>query len=127
MLPCFFSFPSDKLWKRETEGDGSRPGASPLAASTIPTLLRIQDNGRLAFLRVGDQDVHLADIHTLIAPVADLGIEGDRGARGAGVGKRIDFVLSHSSSPHSVLTVVLRKKPSRIANETISHIAQLRI
>jgi len=64
------------------ESDGARSRASPLAASATPTLLRIQDNGRLAFFRVGDQDVHLADIHTLIASVADLGVEGDRGAWG---------------------------------------------
>jgi len=106
MLPCFFSFPPDKLRKGEMEGDGSRPRASSLTASAVPALLRIQDNGRLAFFRVGDQDVHLADIHTLIASVADLGVEGNRGAGGAGVGKCIDFVLSHSYSPHSLLTVM---------------------
>ncbi len=44
-------------------------------ATAIPAFLRVQDNRRLALLRMGYIDVYLADFHTMVAPVTDIRVE----------------------------------------------------
>jgi hypothetical protein len=87
--------PAYPLGQRKVNLNGSRPGAGPFATPRVPALLRKKDKGRLAFHRIGDQHVRLADIDTLVAAVADLWVKGDRVAGRAPVRKGINFFLIH--------------------------------
>jgi hypothetical protein len=46
-------------------------------ATTIPALIGMQNGGRVALHGIGDKHVHLAHVHTGIASLADIRIEGD--------------------------------------------------
>jgi hypothetical protein len=46
----------------------------------------MEDDRGFAFLRVGDIDIHLADLHAMITAVADFGMENHRRVRGGYIG-----------------------------------------
>jgi len=51
-----------------------RAGAGAIinTAAAIPAFIRMQNHRRFAFLGVGYINIYLADLHTVIAPVADI-------------------------------------------------------
>jgi hypothetical protein len=78
MLAGFAPFPADPMHHRRIESDGSLPRTGVHAAAAIVTFARIHDHWRLSLNWVWEKQVHLADIDTDIAAVADLGIERQR-------------------------------------------------
>jgi len=72
------------LLQRPVESDGPLR-AIVNAAAAIPAFIRVQDYGRLAFFRVGDKDVYLANLDAGVAAVAFLGIIENRVAGADGI------------------------------------------
>ncbi len=60
-----------------------RSGAGAIIGTTtaVPALFRVQDNGSLAFYRVGDINIHLADFHAVVAAGTDIRVENHRISR----------------------------------------------
>jgi hypothetical protein len=64
-------------------------------ASAIPALIRVKNNGGLPLFRIRDHDIHLTDVHTHIASIADIRIEHYRCAGRTPVWKGIYFFFGH--------------------------------
>jgi len=62
------------------------------AAAAVPALIGVQDDGRLPFLGVGDENVNLANLNARIAAGALFRVDNDRGARRLHVRESINFV-----------------------------------
>ncbi len=65
------------MLQRPIEGNGSRLPAIHDTAAAVPAFVGMQDDRWISFFRVGDEDIHLADIDADIASCAELGIEDD--------------------------------------------------
>ena len=50
-------------------------GAIRSAAATVPAFIRVQDDWGLAFFRVGNKDISLADLHAVVAASTGLGLK----------------------------------------------------
>ncbi len=72
--------------ERPIERDGSRSRTIVDTAAAIPALIRVQDDRRLTFIPVGYVNVHLADFHTMVTPIADLRVKNHRSIRGSDIG-----------------------------------------
>ena len=78
-------FPVSSLLERPVKGDGLA-GAIGSAAAAVPAFIRVQDDRRLLFFRIGDKDVYLADFHTVVAAGTDIRIEKHRIRRANNIG-----------------------------------------
>ncbi len=76
-----FVLPVPPRLYRPVEFNSPGPGTIINAAATIPAFLRMQYYRRLALLRMRYIYVYLADLHAVIAPVADIRIENHRTVR----------------------------------------------
>jgi hypothetical protein len=79
-----FVLPVTALLERPIEGDGALR-AIINAASAVPAFIRMQDYRRLAFFRVGDKDIYLADLHAGVAAIALFSIINNRVAGADGI------------------------------------------
>jgi hypothetical protein len=96
-LSSLFILPVPAILKRPVERDGPGPWTIVDAAAAIPALLRVQDNRGFALFRMGNIYIYLADLDTMVAPVADYRIEQHRVVRRDDIGHRDDFFLGHLS------------------------------
>ena len=67
--------------------------------AAIPAFIGMQNDRRISFLRIGNKDIHLADIDASIASRAEVGIENYRSIRRNNVWQSAYFDLSHSYFP----------------------------
>ena len=74
-------FPVCPLLNWPVEGYSPGDGTVIDTAATVPALVGVQYYRRFAFLGVGYKYVYLADLHTDVAAVADIGIENNRISR----------------------------------------------
>jgi hypothetical protein len=74
-------FPVGPLLHRPVEGYSPGDGTVIDTAATVPALVGVQYYRWFAFLGIGYKYVYLADFHTDVAAVADIGIENDRISR----------------------------------------------
>ena len=77
-----FVLPVSPLLYRPVEGNSAGAGAIVNAAAAVPAFIGMQYDRRFAFPGVGDIDIHLADFHAMVAPVADIGMKNHRGVGG---------------------------------------------
>ena len=98
-LACNFVFPRASLLQRPMERNSSWMLAVNHTAAAVPALIGMQNDWRAAFLGIGNKHVHLAYIHTRIAPYAEIGIENYRRVRSRDVWQSTYFYLSHRSLP----------------------------
>jgi len=72
---CGLVFPVPAMLEGPVECNS--PGTRTIigTATAIPAFLRVQDNGRLALLRMGYVHIYLADFYTMVAPVTDIRVE----------------------------------------------------
>jgi hypothetical protein len=77
--------------------NGSGTGAIICTATAIPAFLRMQDNRRLAFLRMGNIHIYLAYFYTDVAPVADVRVEQYRIVRRRNIRNSEYFFVRHVS------------------------------
>jgi hypothetical protein len=68
-------FPIPTMLKRPVKFDCPGTGTIIGAATAIPTFFRVQDNRWFSFLRMGYIHIDLADLHAMIAPIADFLVE----------------------------------------------------
>jgi hypothetical protein len=90
-----FIFPVSSLLQRPVEYDGPRARAIINAAAAIPAFIGMQYDRRFAFLRMGNIHIYLADLHTMVTPVADILIENNRIVRGGYIWNGGYFFLRH--------------------------------
>lgn len=67
VLASLFPFPADPLDERPVQLYGPLFGAVAYTKATVPAFLREEDNGRVLLYRVGDQDIHWADLNANVA------------------------------------------------------------
>lgn len=67
MLSRILAFPADPLDEGPVQRYGPLLRAVANAKATVPAFFREEDNGRVSFYRMGDQDVHRADLNTNVA------------------------------------------------------------
>jgi hypothetical protein len=72
---CRLVFPISSQFKREVKLNGSRTRAIGRAAAAIPAFFRVQDDRRLARLRMRYVYIDLARFYTDVAPVANIRVE----------------------------------------------------
>ena len=77
-LPRSLVFPVSPLLHRPVEGYSAGDGAVIDTAAAIPALIGMQYYRWFAFLGVGYKYVYLADLHTGVAAIAEIGIENYR-------------------------------------------------
>jgi hypothetical protein len=100
----------------------SRLAAFVHAAAAIPAFIRVKDDGSLALLRVGDKDIQGTIFYTLVAPVANLGIEDYRSVGSSYVGNRVDLVFCHMAS-FNEMTIFLRQMRSDFGRDLINAVS----
>jgi hypothetical protein len=61
---------------------GSGYGAVDFAVTTEITFIRIQHNGRLPLLGIGDENIHPTNVDTNVAASAEVSVENHGFARG---------------------------------------------
>jgi hypothetical protein len=98
-LPRSLVFPVAALLDWPVAGDGLI-GAIGNAAAAIPALIRVQDDRGLAFFRVGDEYVYLANIYTVVTAGAERRIELYRISRGDNIGVSKNFFMRHGVPPY---------------------------
>jgi hypothetical protein len=99
MFTCFFALPANPLGEGMVECNGTRFRAHSYTAPSVPTLLRIEDDGRLTLFRIGNEEIHLAYLYTGVASITDIRVKHDRISRRAPVGKSIHLFLRHPFPP----------------------------
>jgi hypothetical protein len=67
--------PVPTMLKRPVKFDCPGTGTIIGAATAIPAFFGVQDNRRLAFLRVRYIHIDLADFYTMVAPIANFLVE----------------------------------------------------
>lgn len=87
------------MLQRPTEGNGSPLPAIHDTAAAVPAFIRMQDDRRVSFFRIGDENIHLADIDADIASLAELGIEDDGRIRRCNIRQSAYLDLSHTCLP----------------------------
>jgi hypothetical protein len=90
-----FVFPVASLLQRPIKDDGPRARAVVDTTTTIPAFIRMQYNGRFAFLGVGNINIYLADFHTMVTSVADILIKDYRIIRCGNIRNGDCFFLRH--------------------------------
>jgi hypothetical protein len=98
-LPRSLIFPVAALLDGPVTGDGF-VGAIGNAAAAVPALVRVQDDRGLAFFRIGDKYVYLANINTVVAASAESRIELYRIGRGNDIGVSKNFFMRHGVPPY---------------------------
>ena len=63
MVFRILAFPADTLDKGPVQCYGPLLRAVANAKATVPAFFREEDNGRVSFYRMGDQDVHRTDMN----------------------------------------------------------------
>ena len=86
-------FPVTAQCEREVEFDGPGTGTIVCTAAAIPALLGMQDDRRLALLRMRNIDIDLACFDADVASVTYLRIEFHRIVRRRNIGKSKNFFL----------------------------------
>jgi hypothetical protein len=94
--------PVSPLLQRPVKLESPRPGTIIDTAAAVPAFIRMQYDGRFAFLRVGHKYVYLADIYTGVTPIADIRIKDYRVIRCSYVRHGDYFFLRHFSLQKSV-------------------------
>jgi hypothetical protein len=92
-----FILPVTTMLQRPFKFNSTGAGAIVNTAAAIPAFVGVQDNWRLAFLGIGYVYVYLADLDTVVAPVAYIRIENHGAAGGGYIGKGGYFFLRHFS------------------------------
>jgi hypothetical protein len=90
----FLVFPVASLLQWPVKGNGPRSRTIIDAAATIPAFIRMQNYGWFAFLGIGDKDINLANLYTMVAAIADIGIIDNRPVGSGDIGYSICF-FSH--------------------------------
>jgi hypothetical protein len=84
----FLVFPVSPQRKREIELNRSGTGTIIGAATAVPAFFRVQNNRRLACLRMRYIHIDLARFYTDVAPVANFRVEDHRIVRRSNIGNR---------------------------------------
>ena len=80
-FPGGLVLPVASLLQRPVEGDSPGTGTIINTAAAIPALIRMQYDRWFALLWIRYEYVYLADFYTMVAAVADIRIENNRGVR----------------------------------------------
>ena len=75
MLTFLFSLPAHSLYQWMIQSDSTWLRAMGHTTTTVPALLRVQNDGWLALLRIWYQYIHLAYIHACITSIANLWVK----------------------------------------------------
>jgi len=102
MLVGCFAFPANPLCERVIELDGAWFWAIRNAAALIPAFLRIKDNRRFAFIRIGNEKICDTYMDAHIATIAGRRINYYRIGRRIAVWKCIGFCFSQVLSPDNL-------------------------
>ena len=86
-------FPVAAQFQREVEFDGAGTGAVVCTAAAVPAFLGMQDDRRIALLRMRNINIDLACFDADVASVTDLRIEFHRIIRRRDIGKSKNFFL----------------------------------
>ena len=79
------------------ESDSTGPGTHGNTASSVPALLRVENDRGFALFWIGNQEIHLAHVYTDIAPITNIRVKYYRIGRRAPVGEGIYFFLHHAT------------------------------
>ena len=75
MFTRLFALPACALAQRMLHSDGSRTRAMSDTAAAEPAFVRIQHDGRFAFLRIGHQHIRAAYLDALQAAGTEIGVK----------------------------------------------------
>jgi hypothetical protein len=81
-----FILPVSPLLHGPVESYGAGTGAIINATAAVPAFVGVQDNRGLAFLMVGNIDIHLTDFHAMVTTVTDFSMKNHRRVRGGYIG-----------------------------------------
>jgi hypothetical protein len=95
----FLVLPIPSKLKRKVKLDGPWAGTIIYTTTAIPAFFRVQNNRRLALLRVGYIHVDLTGFYTIVATVADLRIKQYRLIRRRNIWNCKHFFLRHFILP----------------------------
>ena len=99
MLARSLPLPAHSLGEGMVECNGTGFRTHSHTATTVPALLRIEDNRGFPFLWIGNEEIHLAYLYTDIASVTNIRVKYYRIGGGAPVGKGIYLFLRHPLAP----------------------------
>ena len=94
-FPGFLVLPISPKLKRKVKLDSPGTGAIIGTATAVPALFGMQDNRRLALLRMGYIYIDLACFYTYVTSVANLRIEKNRIVRCRNIRNSEHFFLRH--------------------------------
>ena len=98
-LASNFVFPRASLLQRPIERNGSWMLTVNNTAAAVPALIGVQNDWRAALVGIGNKHVHLAYIHTSVAPFAEIRVKNYRRVRSRDVRQSAYLYLSHRSLP----------------------------